>query len=56
MVNKNIVNNALPMHQVKDQLKAMSRATVFSAINITKGYHQKKLAEVSKIKKAFTSP
>ena len=38
MVNKNIVNDAYPMHKVEDQLEAMSGATVFTTLDLTMGY------------------
>ena len=44
------------MHRVKDQLEAMSGALVFSTLDLTKGYHQMKLANKSKEITAFTSP
>ena len=48
MVNKNVINDAYPMHWVKDQLEAISGALVFSTLDLTKGYHQMKLADESK--------
>ena len=36
MVNKNIVNDAYPMHWVEDQLEAMSGAVVFTTLDLTK--------------------
>ena len=56
MVNKKVTNNAYPMHRVEDQLKAMSRSLVFSTLDLTKGYHQMKLAEGSREITAFTTP
>ena len=44
------------MHRVEDQLEAMSGAVVFKTLDLTKGYHQMKLAEASKEITAFTSP
>ena len=61
MVNKNVVNDAYPMHRVKDQLEAMRGASVFSTLDLTKGYHQMKLAENQKrllllhLQKAFSN-
>ena len=43
------------MHQVEDQLEAMSGAVVFTTLDLTKGYHKMKLAEASKEITAFTS-
>ena len=56
MVNKNVVNDAYPMHQVEDQLEAMSGASVFTTVDLTKGYHQMRLAEESWKITAFLSP
>ena len=39
MVNKNVINDAYPMHRVEDQLEAMSGSSVFTTLDITKGYH-----------------
>ena len=44
------------MHRIEDQLEAMSRSSVFSSLDLTKGYHQMKLTEGSKKIAAFTTP
>ena len=44
------------MHRVEDQLEAMSGSLVFSTLDLTKGYHQMKLAEGSRDITAFTTP
>ena len=56
MVNKKVINNAYPMHRVEDQLEAMSGSLVFSTLDLTKEYHQMKLAEGSREITAFTTP
>ena len=56
MVNKNVINDAYPMHRVEDQLEAMSGSSVFTMLDLTKGYHQMKLAESLKEITAFLSP
>ena len=56
MVNKNVINDAYPMHRVEDQLEAMSGSSVFTTLDLTKGYHQMRLAEESKEITAFSSP
>ena len=56
MVNKNVVNDAYPMHQVEDQLESMSGALVFTTLDLTKGYHQIWLGEESQEITAFLSP
>ena len=45
MVNKDVINNAYPFHRIKDQLQAMAGAKWFTTLDLTKGYHQMKLAE-----------
>ena len=55
MVNKNVINDAYPMHRVEDQLEAMSGSSVFTTLDLTKGCHQMKLAESSKEIIAFSS-
>ena len=44
------------MHRVEDQLEAMSGSSVFTTLDLTKGYHQMRLAEESKEITAFSSP
>ena len=56
MVNKNVVNDTYPMHQVEDQLEAMSGALVFTTVDLAKGYHQMQLAEEFQEIAAFLSP
>ena len=56
MVNKNVINNAYPMHRIDNQLDAMSGCSVFTTLDLTKGYHQMRLDEESKEITAFTSP
>ena len=56
MGNKNTVNDAYPMRHVEDQLEAMSGSTVFTNLDLTKGYFQMKSAEVSKDITDFTFP
>ena len=45
MVNKKVVNDVFTMHQVKNQLEAMSRSSLISTLDLKKRYHQLKLAE-----------
>ena len=40
MVSKNVINEALPVHRIEDQLEAMSGFSGFAALNLTKDYHQ----------------
>ena len=44
------------MHRVEDQLEAMSGSSVFTTLDLTKGYHQMRLTEESKEITAFSSP
>ena len=48
IVNKNIINDAYPIHRGDDQLEATSGSSVFTTLELTKGYNQMKLAESSK--------
>ena len=56
MVNKDMINDAYPMHRVEDQLEAMSGSSVFTTLDLTKGYYQMRLAEESKEITSFLSP
>ena len=56
MLKKNLIYDAYPMHRVEDQLEAMSGSSVFTTLDLTKCYHQMKLAESSKEITAFSSP
>lgn len=55
-VNLDVVNDTYPMHRIKDQLDAMTGATVFSTLNLTKGYHQLLIYEESCEVTAFSTP
>ena len=56
MVNRHIVNDAYPLHQIKDQLDAMEGETMFTTLDLTKQYHQMKLNKESKEITAFQLP
>ena len=56
MVNKDVINNVYPFHRIEDQLQAMAGAKWFTTLDLTKGYHQMKLAEESKEITAFSTP
>ena len=56
MVNKDVINNAYPFHQIEDQLQAMAGAKWFTTLDLTKVYHQMKLAEESKEITTFLTP
>ena len=43
MINKNIINNAYPLHRIDDQIDSMRGATWFTTLDLTKGYHQMNL-------------
>lgn len=44
------------MHRIDEQLKAMAGASVFSTLDLTKGYHQLVLHPESKLITVFSSP
>ena len=46
----------IPCIELKTKFEAMSGSLVFSMLDLTKGYHQMKLAEVSREITAFTTP
>ena len=56
MVNKDIINDAYPLHRIDDQLEAMAGARFFTTMDLTKGYHQMQLDPASKEFTAFTTP
>lgn len=39
IVNKDMVNNAYPMHYIEQQLESMAGATVFTNLNLTQVHH-----------------
>ena len=39
MINKNVINDAYPMHRVNEQLNSMQGCKVFTTMDLTKGYH-----------------
>ena len=43
MVNKNIINDAYPLHHIDDQIETMKGSLWFTTLDLTKGYHQMKL-------------
>ena len=56
MVYKDVINNAYLFHRIEEQLQAMASAKWFTALDLTKGHHQMKLAEESKEITAFSTP
>ena len=56
MVNKNIIDDAYPLHWIDDQIDCMAGSQVFTTLDLTKGYHQMKLDPESKEITAFTTP
>lgn len=56
MVNKNIINDAYPLHRIDDQLDIMAGSKVFTTLDLTKGYHQMKLDFNSREITGFTTP
>ena len=43
MINKNIINNAYPLHRIDDQIDSMRGSAWFTTLDLTKGYHQMNL-------------
>ena len=43
MINKNIINDAYPLHRIDDQIDSMRGAAWFTTLDLTKGYHQMNL-------------
>ena len=56
MINKNIINNAYPLHRIDDQIDSMRGAAWFTTLDLTKGYHQMNLDIGSREYTAFTTP
>lgn len=55
-VNMHIVNDAYLMRQIDNQLKAMAGSTVYTALDLTKRYHQLLLHHKSKPVTEFLTP
>ena len=43
MINKNVIDNAYPLHWIDDQIDSMRVSTWFATLDLTKGYHQMNL-------------
>ena len=43
MINKNIIYNAYPLHRIDGQIYSMRGSAWFTALDLTKGYHQMNL-------------
>ena len=56
MINKNILNNAYPLHRINNQIDSMRGAGWFTTLDLTKGYHQMNLDIGSCEYTAFTTP
>lgn len=55
-VNLDVVNDAYTIHWIEDHLNAMTDATVFLTLDLTKGYHQLLIDEESREVTAFSTP
>lgn len=56
MVNKDSVNDAYPMHRIKEKLEAMAGSAVFTTLDLTRGYCQLLINELSREVTAFKLP
>ena len=56
MINKNVVNNAYPLHRIDDQIDSLRGSAWFTTLDLTKGYHQINLNIGSQKNKPFTMP
>ena len=56
MINKNVINDAYPLHRIDDQINSMRGSAWFTTLDLTKGYHQMNLGVSSCEYTAFTTP
>ena len=56
MINKNVINDAYPLHRIDDQIDSMRGSAWFTTLDLTKGYHQMNLDISSREYTAFTTP
>ena len=56
MINKNVIDNAYPLHWIDDQIDSMCGSAWFTTLDLTKGYHQINFDTGSKEFTAFTTP
>ena len=54
MINKNIIDNAFPLHWIDDQIDSMRGSAWITTLDLTKGYHQINLNTGSREFMAFT--
>ena len=56
MINKNVIDNAFPLHRIDDQIDSNNGSSWFTTLELTKGYHQMNLDISSQEYTAFTTP
>ena len=56
MINKNVIDNAYPLHQIDDQIDSMHGSAWFTTLDLTKGYHQMNLDTGIREYTNFTTP
>ena len=56
MINKNVIDDAYPIHRIDDQIDSMCGSAWFTTLDLTKGYHQMNLDISSREYTAFTTP
>ena len=56
MINKNIIDDAYPLHKIDDQIDSMRGSAWFTTLKLTKGYHQMNLDVSFCEYTAFTTP
>ena len=56
MINKNVIDDAYPLHRIDDQIDSMRGSAWFTTLDLTKGYHQMNLDISSREYTAFTTP
>ena len=53
MINKNVIDDAYPLHRIDDQIDSMRGSAWFTTLDLTKGYHQMNLDTGSREFTAF---
>ena len=56
MINKNVIDDAYPLHWIYDQINSMLGSAWFTTLELTKGNHQMNLDTGSREHMAFTTP
>ena len=56
MINKNVIDDAYPLHKIDDQIDSMCGSAWFTTLDLKKGYHQMNLDISSQEYMAFMTP